>query len=253
MKLERKSLRDSFNVHILPFRKYKFQPCNATGSQCTGSSRLEVTAERNRKRNAYIFQDFHAHYNRLRKSLKHYRDSPLTAEHRTGVQIKSRLQHNGTWAAAACPLRRLCYRPAVFIGHCAFSPVMKLRRPPTQSDIHQTFYWHDWFSWWWERGWSKHVEDWNKHIKKKRIVRQVGHLPELYRDARLIKHRIIQAYCHVFLLMLLNHAIHSVFTYYSVSQSRTNSRWTNLILCGILFQRHLLKFVGFWGVWKTFL
>jgi len=96
MKLEPNSLRDSFNVHLLPFSKYKFQPYVFTGSQGTDSSRLEVTAKRNKERNAYIFQDFHAHYNRLRKSLKHYKDSPITAEHRTGVQIKSRLQHTGT-------------------------------------------------------------------------------------------------------------------------------------------------------------
>jgi hypothetical protein len=37
---------------------------------------------------------------------------------------------------------------------------------PTQSDIHQMLYWYNWFSWWWARGCSKHVESWNKHIKK---------------------------------------------------------------------------------------
>jgi len=42
MKLERNSLRDSFNVHLLMFRKYKFQPYDVTGSQGSGSSRLEV-------------------------------------------------------------------------------------------------------------------------------------------------------------------------------------------------------------------
>jgi hypothetical protein len=28
-------------------------------------------------------------------------------------------------------------------------------------------YWYNWFSWWWARGCSKHVENWNKHIRKK--------------------------------------------------------------------------------------
>ena len=27
-------------------------------------------------------------------------------------------------------------------------------------------YWYNWFSWWWALGCSKHVEKWNKHIKK---------------------------------------------------------------------------------------
>jgi hypothetical protein len=37
---------------------------------------------------------------------------------------------------------------------------------PTQSDIYQRLYWYDWFSWWWARGCSKHVENWNKYIEK---------------------------------------------------------------------------------------
>jgi hypothetical protein len=101
---------------------------DVTGWHGTGSSRLEVTAKRSRKRNAYIFQYFHARYNRLRISLNNYKDSPIMAEHITGVQIQSRLQHTGTWSAAACPPRRLCYRPTVFVGHCASSPRMKLQR-----------------------------------------------------------------------------------------------------------------------------
>jgi hypothetical protein len=30
------------------------------------------------------------------------------------VQLKSKIQHIGTWSAAALPLRRLCYLPALF-------------------------------------------------------------------------------------------------------------------------------------------
>jgi hypothetical protein len=33
----------------------------------------------------------------------------------------------------------------------------------------QKLHWHNWFSWWWARGCSKHVEDWNKHIRKKEL------------------------------------------------------------------------------------
>jgi hypothetical protein len=37
---------------------------------------------------------------------------------------------------------------------------------PTQSDIYQMLYWYNWFSCWWARGCSKHVQNWNKHIEK---------------------------------------------------------------------------------------
>jgi hypothetical protein len=40
------------------------------------------------------------------------------------------------------------------------------KRSPTQSDIYQMSYWYNWFSWWWARGCSKHVENWNKYIEK---------------------------------------------------------------------------------------
>jgi hypothetical protein len=61
------------------------------------------------------------------------------------------------------------------------------RRSCTQSDIYQMLYWYNWFSWWWVRSCSKHVEKWNKCI---RIVRQVGYLRDLYQDARSAKHKI---------------------------------------------------------------
>ena len=44
------------------------------------------------------------------------------------------------------------------------------------SDIYQMSYWYNWFSWWWARGCSKHVQNWNERIK--RIVYQVGYLQE---------------------------------------------------------------------------
>jgi hypothetical protein len=58
-----------------------------------------------------------------------------------------------------------------------FLPDLHTRRSPTQSDTYQMLYWYNWFSWWWARGCSKHVENWNKHIEKG-IVRKVGHLQE---------------------------------------------------------------------------
>jgi hypothetical protein len=33
--------------------------------------------------------------------------------------------------------------------------------------VYHMFYWYNWFSWWWARGCSKHVENWNKYTKKK--------------------------------------------------------------------------------------
>jgi len=42
-------------------------------------------------------------------------------------------------------------------------------------------------SWGWAHSCSKHVEDSNKHIIEE-TVRQVGHLPELYEDARSEKY-----------------------------------------------------------------
>jgi len=39
-------------------------------------------------------------------------------------------------------------------------------RSLTQSDIYQMLYWYNSFSWWWTRGCSKHVENWNKYIEK---------------------------------------------------------------------------------------
>jgi hypothetical protein len=48
-----------------------------------------------------------------------------------------------------------------------FLPDLHTRRSPTQIDIHQMLYWYNWFSWWWARGCSKHVENWNKQIEKK--------------------------------------------------------------------------------------
>ena len=36
-----------------------------------------------------------------------------------------------------------------------------------QIDIYQMSYWYNWFSWWWAHGCSRHVENWNKYIRKK--------------------------------------------------------------------------------------
>jgi hypothetical protein len=78
-------------------------------------------------------------------------------------------------------------------------PDLHTRRSPTQSDTYQMLYWYNWFSWWWERGWSKHVKKWNKHIEK-RILRQVVHLQELYHDARPTEPKML-LYCTLYIRM----------------------------------------------------
>jgi len=45
-------------------------------------------------------------------------------------------------------------------------PDLDTKRSRTRCDIYQMFYWHNWFSWWWARGCSKHVENWTKYIEK---------------------------------------------------------------------------------------
>jgi hypothetical protein len=67
-------------------------------------------------------------------------------------------------------------------------PYLHIRRSPTQSDTYQMLYWYNWFSWWWARGCSKHIEKWNKCI---RIVSQIGYLHDLYQDVRSAKHKIL--------------------------------------------------------------
>jgi hypothetical protein len=37
----------------------------------------------------------------------------------------------------------------------------------------QMLYRYNWFSWWWARGCSKHVENWNKHIEKELCIKLV--------------------------------------------------------------------------------
>ena len=55
-------------------------------------------------------------------------------------------------------------------GRNEFLPDLHTRRSPTQSDIYQMLYWYNWFSWWWARGCLKHVENWNKQMRKKNCV-----------------------------------------------------------------------------------
>jgi hypothetical protein len=69
-------------------------------------------------------------------------------------------------------------------------------RSSIQNDIYQMSYWYNSFSWWWARGCPKHVENRNKHTRK-RTVRQVGYWLGLYRDARSTEHKKEGRYVHV--------------------------------------------------------
>jgi hypothetical protein len=63
----------------------------------------------------------------------------------------------------------LCRWPSsVRVGK--FLPDLHTRRSPTQCDIYQKLYWYNWFSWSWTLRCSKHVENWNKRIRKKNCV-----------------------------------------------------------------------------------
>jgi hypothetical protein len=67
-------------------------------------------------------------------------------------------------------IRRInCINTTSAICHLKATYFSYTFRPHTcfQSDIYQTLCWYSWFTWWWARGCSKHVEDWNKHIRKK--------------------------------------------------------------------------------------
>ena len=55
----------------------------------------------------------------------------------------------------------------VYVTLCRWPFRVHTKRSPTQSNMYQMLYWYNWFSWWWARSCSKHVENWNKHIEKK--------------------------------------------------------------------------------------
>jgi len=58
----------------------------------------------------------------------------------------------------------LCRWPfRVQVGNELFLSDQHMKPSQIQSDIHEMLYWYNWFSWWWARGCSKHVENWNKY------------------------------------------------------------------------------------------
>jgi hypothetical protein len=66
-----------------------------------------------------------------------------------------------------------------------FLPDLQSRQSPTNSDTYQMLYWYTWFSWWWAWGYSKHVQNWKKHIEKELCVKLF-----IYKNCRLSYTRI---------------------------------------------------------------
>jgi hypothetical protein len=58
------------------------------------------------------------------------------------------------------------YNTTSCVCHSVSVTVSCAGRKGTQFDIYQRLYWYNWFSWWWARGCSKHVKNWNKYIDK---------------------------------------------------------------------------------------
>ena len=56
----------------------------------------------------------------------------------------------------------LLMQPLVYVTLCRWL----FRVQVGKSEVYQRLYWYNWFSWWWARGCSKHVENWNKYIEK---------------------------------------------------------------------------------------
>jgi hypothetical protein len=73
-----------------------------------------------------------------------------------------------------------------------FLPDLHTRRSPTQSDTYQMLYWYNWLSWWWARGCSKHVENWNKHIEKELCAKLVIYKNYTEMAARSTEHKKLQ-------------------------------------------------------------
>jgi hypothetical protein len=88
----------------------------------------------------------------------------------------------------------VCVTPCRWPYSVQVLPDLHTRRSPTQSDKYQMLYWYNWFSWWWIRGCSKHVENWNKHTEKELWVKLV-----IYKRAKFLTGRHKRKWRHYFL------------------------------------------------------
>jgi len=78
---------------------------------------------------------------------------------------ESQLYQYDIWYMSLCIGDRLVCR----LGW-KFRPSLHTRWSPIQSDIYQMSYWYNWLSRWWAHGCSTHVENWNKHMRKKLVI-----------------------------------------------------------------------------------
>ena len=74
---------------------------------------------------------------------------------------ENQLYQYNIWYMSPCVGDHSVCRPESFLSD------LHTKRLPTQINIYQMLCWYNWFSWWWARGCSKHVENWNKYIEKK--------------------------------------------------------------------------------------
>jgi hypothetical protein len=83
------------------------------------------------------------------------------------------------WYVSHCVDDRLVYRSGSSFLTCTLD-----------GRVHM--YWYNWFSWWWARGCSKHVENWSKHIEKELCVRLVVYKKYIEMAARSTEHKMQQ-------------------------------------------------------------
>ena len=62
----------------------------------------------------------------------------------------------------------MCHFLQVSVWYAGLDGSLHTRRSRVQGDIYQMSYLYNWLSWWWANGCSKTVENWNKHIEKKK-------------------------------------------------------------------------------------
>ena len=94
-------------------------------------------------------------------------------------------------------------RHLVYVTLCRWPSGMQTCVPDghLHRDIYQTSYWYNWFSWWRAHGCSKHVENWNKHTRK-RTVHQVGYLKELHSESYSSPYKSRNAVCLTLRLLM---------------------------------------------------
>jgi hypothetical protein len=94
-----------------------------------------------------------------------------TYVYKTAVQLKAKLQHTGTWLAAALPPCRLCYRSTVLFCHLRLTALAFPQRKILRA--FKTFYCSFFFTFWkWKLRKSSSVCSFSRHL---RVFSQSSH------------------------------------------------------------------------------